>query len=144
MEWDGIREIENLHVVPLPEESLIRNQLTERGRKFAKYAIGPHYLQCTGSMFRYIWFGTTNFKSEGRVMIDIVSFSKINPNYSIRSRTSSSAFGFAGFGTQEKNDENKKSVKEDELFMCAPSLYGFSFAAKKWGEVNIDDLNGIF
>ncbi|CAG8521047.1 9777_t:CDS:10 [Rhizophagus irregularis] len=144
MEWNGIREIENLHVVPLPEESPIRNQLIERGRKFAKYAIGPHYLQCTGNMFRDIWFGTTNFKSEGRVMIDIVSFVKINPNYSIRSRTSSSgAFGFSGFSMQEKNGENKKSVIEDELFMCAPSLYGFSFTAKKWGEVNIDDLNEI-
>ncbi|PKK67210.1 P-loop containing nucleoside triphosphate hydrolase protein, partial [Rhizophagus irregularis] len=32
---------------------------------------------------------------------------------------------------------------EDELFMCAPSLYGFSFTAKKWGEVNIDYLNEI-
>ncbi|CAB4384107.1 unnamed protein product [Rhizophagus irregularis] len=144
MEWDGIREIENLHVVPLPEESPIRNQLTERGRKFAKYAIGPHYLQCTGNMFRDIWFGTTNFKSEGRVMIDTVSFVKINPNYSIRSRTSSGgAFGFSGFSIQEKNGENKKSVIEDELFMCAPSLYGFSFTAKKWGEVNIDYLNEI-
>jgi hypothetical protein len=151
MAWDGVCEIEKLPVVPLSEESPIRNQLVERGKKFVKYAIGPHYLQCTGNMFRNIWFGTTNFKSEGRVMIDTVSFAKINPNYNMgtarANNSSHSGFGFGfggfgGFGTQV-NKNNEKSIKKEEFFMCVPSLFGFSFTAKKWGELYIDDLNGI-
>ena len=37
----------------------------------------------------------------------------------------------------------KEYYKEEELFMCAPTLYGFSFAAKKWGQIYVDQLEGI-
>ncbi|PKK58124.1 hypothetical protein RhiirC2_796822 [Rhizophagus irregularis] len=120
IKWEGVCEIEKLAVVSLPEESPIRNQLVECERNFVKYAIGPHYLNYTGNMFCNIWFGTTNFKSESRVMIDSVSFSKINPNF---------------------NDE--KSVKEEELFMCVLFLYGFSFTTKKWGQLYVEFLDEI-
>ncbi|GBC06445.1 hypothetical protein RclHR1_06830013 [Rhizophagus clarus] len=135
-DWKGgVREIEKLSVVPLPEESPIRNKLVERGRKFVKYGIGPHYLQYTGNMFRHSWYGTTTFKSDGRVMVDTVSFCKINPNYNM--------------GTARKiNIQNncgpyETSVKEKELFMCAPSVYGFSYTSKKWGQLYIDNLNEV-
>lgn len=60
-------------------------------------------------------------------MVDTVSFFKTNPGY--------------GMDTRKKVD--RKSVKEEELFMCAPSVYGFSFASKKWGQIYIDELSGI-
>ncbi|CAB4399720.1 unnamed protein product [Rhizophagus irregularis] len=113
IKWEGVCEIEKLAVVSLPEESPIRNQLVECERNFVKYAIGPHYLNYTGNMFCNIWFGTTNFKSESRVMIDSVSFSKINP------------------------------IKEEELFMCVLFLYGFSFTTKKWGQLYVEFLDEI-
>ena len=28
--------------------------------------------------------------------------------------------------------------------MCAPTFYGFSFAAKKWGHIYVDLIEGIF
>jgi hypothetical protein len=71
--------------------------------------------------------GTIHFKSEGRLMVDTVSFFKTNPGY--------------GMDTRKKVD--RKSVKEEDLFMCAPSVYGFSFASKKWGQIYIDELSGI-
>ncbi|RGB42226.1 P-loop containing nucleoside triphosphate hydrolase protein [Rhizophagus diaphanus] len=37
----------------------------------------------------------------------------------------------------------ENSVKEEELFMCAPSFYGFSYTTKKWGQLYIDNLNEI-
>jgi hypothetical protein len=140
-------EIERLPVVPLPEESPIRSQLVERGRKFVKYAIGPHYLQYTGNMFCNIWFGTTNFKSEGRVMIDSVSFSKINPSYNmgtakkIHPPTNNHYYRVPAV-PQPQEFNNEKSVKEEELFMCVPSLYGFSFTTKKWGQLYVEFLDG--
>ncbi|RIA83802.1 P-loop containing nucleoside triphosphate hydrolase protein [Glomus cerebriforme] len=133
-DWKGVCEIEKLPVVPLPEESPIRDELITRGRKFVKYAIGPHYLHYTGNMFYKSWYGTTNYKSDGRVMIDTVSFSKINPTYNME--TTKRANRQNDFGTQ-------KSVKEEELFMCAPSLYGFCFATKKWGQLFVDPLDEL-
>jgi hypothetical protein len=67
-------------------------------------------------------------------MVDAVSFSKINPNYNMGT-------AIPAVTAQEFNDE--KSVNEEELFMCVPSLYGFSFTTKKWRQLYIDDLNGI-
>ncbi|CAB5186384.1 P-loop containing nucleoside triphosphate hydrolase protein [Rhizophagus irregularis] len=134
-DWGGgVREIEKLRVVPLPEESPIRSQLVERGRKFVKYGIGPHYLQYTGNMFSNSWFGTTTYKSDGRVMIDTVSFSRINPNYNMET---------AKKVMQNNGGIYENSVKEEELFMCAPSFYGFSYTTKKWGQLYIDNLNEI-
>ncbi|RIA83959.1 hypothetical protein C1645_833013 [Glomus cerebriforme] len=37
----------------------------------------------------------------------------------------------------------RKSVKEEELFMCAPSVYGFSFASKKWGQIYVNELDDL-
>lgn len=145
IEWEGVREIEKLSIVPLPEESPIRNQLVERGRKFVKYAIGPHYLNYTGNMFCNIWFGTTNFKSEGRVMIDSVSFSKINPSYNMGTskKIPQNSYYYTVPAVPQPQDFNdEKSVKEEELFMCVPSLYGFSFTTKKWGQLYVEFLDG--
>ena len=86
-------------------------------------------------MFCETWFGNTHYKGDGRVMIDAVSFAKMNPSYEMETARN-----------VEKVDRHKnnydKSIKEEELFMCAPSLYGFSFTTKKWGQLYIDNLNG--
>ncbi|RGB42235.1 P-loop containing nucleoside triphosphate hydrolase protein, partial [Rhizophagus diaphanus] len=96
-------------------------------------------------MFCNIWFGTTNFKSEGRVMIDSVSFSKINPSYNMGTAKKIPQYNYytvpAVPQPQDFNDE--KSVKEEELFMCVPSLYGFSFTTKKWGQLYVEFLDEI-
>ena len=34
-------------------------------------------------------------------------------------------------------------VKEEEIFMCVPSLYGFNFISKNWENVNVELLDGI-
>lgn len=60
-------------------------------------------------------------------MVDTISYFKINPGYAM----------------DTKKKGNRKSVKEEELFMCAPSVYGFSFASKKWGQIYVDELSGI-
>ncbi|RIA96186.1 P-loop containing nucleoside triphosphate hydrolase protein [Glomus cerebriforme] len=141
-EWEGVFEIEKLPVVPLPKESPIRDNLIARGKKFIKYAIGPHYLQYSGNMFRKTWFGITNFKSDGRVMIDAVSFSKINPSYNMETAKNFNRGSRCGRQMQvQQHDE--KSVKEEEIFMCAPSLFGFSFTTKKWGQLYVDKLDEI-
>ncbi|RIA96188.1 P-loop containing nucleoside triphosphate hydrolase protein [Glomus cerebriforme] len=143
-EWEGVCEIEKLPVVPLPKESPIRDNLIARGKKFIKYAIGPHYLQYSGNMFRSTWFGITNFKSDGRVMIDAVSFSKINPSYNMG--TAKKLNHGSGRSRQihvQLQQHDEKSVKEEEIFMCVPSLFGFSFTTKKWGQLYVDKSDEI-
>ncbi|CAG8525012.1 5706_t:CDS:2 [Funneliformis caledonium] len=79
--WEFVCKIEELSVVPLPKENPIRDELVTRGRKFAKYAIGSHYLHYNSNLFRVTFWGYVLFKAEGRVMIDTVSFTKTKPSY---------------------------------------------------------------
>jgi hypothetical protein len=86
-------------------------------------------------MFSNSWYGTNTFRSDGRVMIDAVSFSKINPDCDM---------GIAKKVNRQNNcGTYENSVKEEELFMCAPSFYGFSYTTKKWGQLYVDNLDGI-
>ena len=34
-------------------------------------------------------------------------------------------------------------VKEEELFMCLPTLYGFDFGSNEWGHLSVELLDGI-
>ncbi|CAG8580216.1 17953_t:CDS:2 [Funneliformis caledonium] len=134
--WEGVCKIEELSVVPLPKENPIRDELVTRGRKFVKYAIGPHYLHYTGNLFRVTFWGLVFFKAIGRVMIDTVSFTKTNPSYNMDTAR-------RVVNNVHNNKYNVKTVCEEDLFMCAPSCYGFSFVAKKWGQIYVEHIEDV-
>jgi len=128
--FSGLSDITKLPVVPLPKEGPIRDKLIQRGKKFVKLALGPHYLRYTGRFFRHNWY-TYYYKGDGRIIIDTASFAQINPSYDM--------------DTAYRGGQNRiasKEMKEDELYMCAPTLFGFSFSAKKWGQFYVEKLDG--
>ncbi|CAG8604684.1 314_t:CDS:10, partial [Scutellospora calospora] len=141
----GVSDIENLPVVPLPKECAIRDELVKRGRKFETLAIGSHYMRYEGKFFKTSWFGPTYFKGDGRMMIDATTFSQINPNYNMGMANNNRRFYRIGgrnmHGQNDTSSQNK--VKEDELYMCSPTFFGFSFFAKKWGQFYVDQVYEI-
>ena len=105
--------------------------LTARGRKVAAYSIGHHYLDYGegGNMIKETWCGPRLTRAQGRVMIDAVTFATINPN-SCMIRDSGS-------------EDDALQVDEDKLYMCYPTLLGFSFVAKVWGEIDVSKVTEI-
>ena len=105
--------------------------LTARGRKVAAYSIGHHYLDYGegGNMIQMTWCGPRLTRAQGRVMIDAVTFATINPN-SCMIRDSGS-------------EDDALQVDEDKLYMCYPTLLGFSFVAKVWGEIDVSKVTEI-
>ncbi|KAI9333464.1 P-loop containing nucleoside triphosphate hydrolase protein [Obelidium mucronatum] len=142
-DFPGVVSIGSLQVQPLSVESEVYQVLTERGKVFEKYALGNTYLSYTDRMFRQGWFAPTYFKAIGRIMVDCASFSQMNPNYDMgvaSSRMMRNRHHFAG----DTSDAQKMTkVPENMYFICSPTLYGFSFVAKRWGQLFVKHIAPI-
>jgi SpoVK/Ycf46/Vps4 family AAA+-type ATPase len=69
-------------------------------------------------------------KADGRVMVDGSSFQRLNPNYGV-------------FSNSPSNDAILPQLADDLLHLTYPTLGGFSFTAKKWGEIDLNKLEEI-
>jgi len=122
----GTRKITQLPVKPLDEENY--QLLMNRGKVYREIALGQHYLTYRGVL---VWRGWTvwKVKADGRCMIDIKTFSHMNPNSN-----------FDRFGDKE---EDVQEIPDKDLWITWPTLAGFSFTAKQWGEFIITTLTPV-
>jgi len=127
-EFKGVVPIDSLSVKPLDIKT--KEYLIERGKKYQKYGIGPNYVQCCGNMMVKDYWKNILFRSNGRIMIDISTFDKRNPDY-------------PNMRDMDSSDNAFTTIKEDKLHITVPYIKGFSFPLKKWGEFAIDDLDEI-
>lgn len=132
-QFGGLRRVEDLDVRPMTDED--RAFLTERGRKFRKYGLGCKYAHFTGEMFKKGMYGPVYFKADGRVMVDAIGYKNNNPNSNRQLYHMGGKYG---------NEETKcEDIPDDLLFMTSPTLLGFCFATKDWGEIPVDGLDDI-
>ena len=136
--FEGLEPLGRLPVRELSAE--LKEILAERGAKYRNYVEGVHYVQYHGQMTRSSWWSTKNFRADGRVMLDVNSFSQVdNDQFSSEGRASGLE--------SEREDRNLKQaglkIKDEDLWKTFPFLYGFSFAAKQWGRMTVDGLSAI-
>ncbi|KAI8615230.1 P-loop containing nucleoside triphosphate hydrolase protein [Chytriomyces sp. MP71] len=142
-EFDDIVDIVSLAVQPLDSKGALYATLTERGKLFEKYALGNTYVAYTGKMFRMTFCGPSFFKADGRVMVDVVSFAQMNPNYDMGAASARQSHR-RHFGGDNSNDMQKMpKVPEHLYFLCSATVYGFSFVSKKWGQIFVEHLAPI-
>ena len=147
----GTKQIDSLGVFPLeyhPNRSEVQAYLVECGRKFVSL-MGVHHRQYRGDAF-YIRKGKpVRVPVNGRIMIDATFFHQANPNY-VRPRISESAknessdFAKIFFSSDDdsdnrpdqikKNGKDPAEMKEDEWILCNPTVPGFSYGNKLWGQ----------
>jgi len=133
--YDGTKAISELPVKTMDEEK--EKEFTERGRKFATTAVGVHYMQHHGYVAQKEgWWGYQLYKADGRCIVDGVSFNRINPN----SRSSNMSFDQDIYHEQSNNFD---MIPDYKLYMSWPTVLGFSFSAKKWGELTIENLSPV-
>ena len=122
--------------LPAHDEN-IRKLLIERGKKYERiHANGPAYLMNNGSIVRRSWWLNHEFPAIGRVMIDRRGMVNIDPNYD-------KYFGTSRYNDEEENQEADATLTDNEYMITSPYCYGFSFVAKQWGEIHIDQLSEI-
>lgn len=125
-EFGGVRSIEDLEVRPMTKED--EEFLRSRGEIFKKLCLGAHHYEYSGNMCINTGYGYLHFKADGRVMVDALGFDKSKP----------------GYLNYYKSDSTKMhEINDDNIVMCWPYLFGFSFGAKKWGEMYVDHLKEI-
>jgi len=127
--FSGVVKLTELPVRLMNEQIL--KDLTERGKVFRSVGLGHHYMAYTGTIMWRTWCGMNEYKASGRVMIDGSSFARLNPNYT-------------NFSSSTRcNDTDMEGLMDENLFMTYATVPGFSFAAKKWGEISVEKLKPI-
>eukprot|EP00801_Mesodinium_rubrum_P000675 Mrub_00675.p2 GENE.Mrub_00675~~Mrub_00675.p2 ORF type:complete len:644 (-),score=373.39 Mrub_00675:172-2103(-) len=132
-EFEDFKNLEDLSVKRITEQSPQYQTLKARGAKFQKYALGSHYLAYTTLLYYRTWCSAIKYRAIGRCMVDFTSFDKLNPEYhTVRNND------------EDEDAENEMTeLPESKWWMCGTTLRGFSFACKKWGELVVEHLHEI-
>eukprot|EP01125_Pyxidicula_operculata_P013107 TRINITY_DN4339_c2_g1_i1.p1 TRINITY_DN4339_c2_g1~~TRINITY_DN4339_c2_g1_i1.p1 ORF type:complete len:722 (+),score=165.77 TRINITY_DN4339_c2_g1_i1:12-2177(+) len=132
-QFSGTRKLSDLPIRLMDDK--VYQELQERGKKFVEYGTGSYFMNYTGNIFRKTWWSITYFKADGRIMVDGQSFRRMNPNYRHEDYTGSQV----GSATNNILD----TISEENYYKTWPTLYGFSFVSKKWGEINVSALRPV-
>ncbi|MCK5016828.1 MAG: AAA family ATPase [Candidatus Peribacteraceae bacterium] len=128
--WDGGRKFEDLKVQLMNDE--VKEILTKRGGEYKAITEKASYVQYKGDLARSTWWTTLHFKADGRIMVDRANMKKVDSDY------------FNSYARDRDDDDNSISILHNELFwMCESTIYGFSFAIKKWGEFKVSATSAI-
>jgi len=134
--------IENLNVQPLTPG--MRAHLEERGTKFRDIALSHKFMNYEGFFHKTSGFGPHKFKVDGRVMVDVTTHNRLHPN--------EKTFVNPSGGVNNWNNANgptqceytlNTTLSDEQLFCTWPTLVGFSFTRKRWGELQVDGLSHI-
>merc|ERR1712093_105792 len=142
-EYIGERAVNELPVRPCTP--LILSELTERGRRFSKLAVGKNHVGYRGNAFvdtRSTEKGMENFNANGRVMLDPETFGHFNPNYAEDEED-----GWMKYARREMRNEVDEAtadavafIEEEDLWRTWPSIKGFALSVKRWGEFFVDQM----
>eukprot|EP01121_Diplochlamys_sp_Union-15-3_P020757 TRINITY_DN8186_c0_g2_i2.p1 TRINITY_DN8186_c0_g2~~TRINITY_DN8186_c0_g2_i2.p1 ORF type:complete len:521 (-),score=80.21 TRINITY_DN8186_c0_g2_i2:281-1801(-) len=135
-QFRGVKPVTDLPVRPMTDD--VYKTLVARGKTFSKIAQGSHYLTYKGPMLWKEKYHNTAWKADGRVMVDGSSFNRMNPSYPEFSRVSSSLWGH-----RNSLNENTQTIPEEFLYKTWPTIGGFSFTVKKWGEVIVSNTREV-
>ena len=151
LKFRGTKKIHTLDAFPFeyhPNKKEMKAHLVECGRNFISL-MGIRHRQYRGDAF-YVRKGKPiKVPVNCRIMIDAIYFREANPNYA-RPRISgfehedlsNNAFDFfeSGDGSMTRSDQVKGDGKdptemtEDDLILCSPTVPGFCYGNKLWGE----------
>lgn len=128
--FGGMKYVDSLNVRPMkPQEEVI---LTARGKIFAEYALKPHYVGYTGTMFINTMYGCMHFDSTGRIIIDHVGSRKNKPDHNNRF-----------YGDNHNHKATFDTIPEDLLYLTWPFFDAFSSKAKRWGKAYVRNVSQI-
>lgn len=146
--FKGELEILKLNIYPIQFTSDPKAEtegFLKQGKKFCKLSMleSNCFMNYKGSMMRYNIVDShlllVKEKADGKVMVDLGSFAKMNPDY----RKLGSAKPPSE--VMRANKVAKLDIRLNETRMFAPAkVYGFSFRLKKWGCFSVSGFSKIF
>jgi hypothetical protein len=165
-QYEGESSFASLAVCPVEllgmQESL-EERFLDNGKKYLDLTIKHkhRFMHYTGSLFQKRQDAKSCWQlhkehADGRVMIDMTSFAKMNPYYPMGnarpptasscwwSRRSDGSYSICSVPGQSQDPAFDASDVSDENLMFAPGIvYGFSFTLKMWGSFAINGFQDI-
>ncbi|KAH7341493.1 hypothetical protein B0J17DRAFT_646777 [Rhizoctonia solani] len=142
-EFSGLKKAAQLPVRHLSDESL--KALITRGRIYNKYA-GVHHLNYNSNIIQMTPMGPSKTRAEGRLMVDTASFRRINPNsdrWEYDDPRYFSAEKAQNDGASQASWRTTLDEDDEDIALLPPTLHGWSFVAKKWGEILVEHLSPV-
>ncbi|CAE7135438.1 unnamed protein product [Rhizoctonia solani] len=142
-EFSGLKKAAQLPVRHLSDESL--KALITRGRIYNKYA-GVHHLNYNSNIIQMTPMGPSKTRAEGRLMVDTASFRRINPNsdrWEYDDPRYFSAEKAQNDGASPGSWRTTLDDDDEDIALLPPTLHGWSFVAKKWGEILVEKLTPV-
>lgn len=136
--YRGMMKLSDLPVRFATEED--KKFLTERGALFRKVTSEASYLHYEGQVKRTTWHSQKSYRSFGRVMIDAGSFQQVD---SEQAQNEGYQSGIQGLGRNAHQQRAAAQINDEDLWICAPFVYGFSFSSKQWGRMNVAKLKSV-
>ncbi|KAM5479378.1 hypothetical protein MaudMau93_007895 [Microsporum audouinii] len=134
--FSGVVRISDLRAFPLqyhPEKEKVKSRLRVNGKKFIDMMSGRH---CYYKGIAHIELERAKIYRlgvDGRIMVDPHRFRQVNPNYPKLRETN----------WLKCSGKKTSDLSEDDLLFFAPTLFGFSFKDKFWGEFAIDNTSEV-
>ncbi|KAF8674074.1 P-loop containing nucleoside triphosphate hydrolase protein [Rhizoctonia solani] len=135
-EFAGLKKAADLRVRHLSKESF--EELMSRGRTYAKYA-GIHHLNYTSNII----LDDKKLRAEGRLMVDVASYRRMNPNYDRWEYDDPRHFSSRRARDNMASSRVTLADDDEDLIILPPTLYGYSFIAKVWGEILVEHLSPV-
>jgi hypothetical protein len=161
--FDGILDVSKLPVRFITDEETLA--LTERGRIFNKYTKDVQISSYKGTIAVPGWFGENLFRADGRAMIDIKTFTQMEPDLY---RQMLGEFNFRDVDNSFDDDDDDfveaidvsnateteatesytttskdLDIPEKHLWRCYHRIPGFSMRLKMWGWIEVSNLSPV-
>ncbi|KAJ6506201.1 P-loop containing nucleoside triphosphate hydrolase protein [Mycena vitilis] len=139
--FEGVKKITDLQAYPVlyhADGDDIRQNLTRRARKWVKLC-GVHHNQYNGLAWKKTDKKLESMPVNGRIIIDRGE-SPPSPRTGLLGEMCGVPHVFRE-STRLRHGEH--ILKDDDLMLATPIVYGFSFTAKRWLEFNVEFVNDI-
>ncbi|CAM6017948.1 unnamed protein product [Sphagnum balticum] len=138
LEFQEERSFNSLSVSPLrfaKQREQMEAAFLANGKRFYELSVKPNsFVHFKGPLIRLEFIPGTKsqhlakHKADGRAMIDLWSFARMNPGYDMGNATPPTACDLV-CGLQDSDN-----LPDDESLQLAPAIvYGFAFSTKHWG-----------
>ncbi|KAK5127414.1 hypothetical protein LTR85_006753 [Meristemomyces frigidus] len=159
--FNGAERINELSAFPIEwhhDPDTVKAELIARGRRWEQHA-GMHFCCYTGVALEYTPCGISRYNTDGRVVVDVKTYHRLNANY---------AFNVEPFKSDEDKLSKRRNINgndydeednvetmdlvpeekleldpltDEQLLLTNSMVRGFSFAEKRWFDFFIDKLS---
>ncbi|KAF0468700.1 P-loop containing nucleoside triphosphate hydrolase protein [Gigaspora margarita] len=145
-QFNGDVSFSDLPVVPSKlstADEFLKGNINANGKQYFKLTQGNQYMDYEGPLLRVRNMCIEKIRADGRVMIDIQSFSTMNPDYPMGDAKPPNKCDIRMLKEKDTYLQKCEIDQDDNYFLAPAVIYGFSFTLKEWGLFEVSKFSDI-